>query len=278
MKFRRLCLFAAVGGLAALSARRAHANRDPSELSVGGGVGAHDAHLSCGPDVRVKHASGGFAYQRIFESEGRDPGEGAVLDVRGGVGTTSITQVNGVDCKDTASACAGYADTLTKNEVGNTHVLMSAQVLSGFDWGKVAVLGGIGYFGLSTTQDNNRSFDAKFVPLPAIDIRVGRRRGGFSADFGLGSTPVAGFTRWYALYAIGQFRFKEGGEVGAGVIAIPAGEVDAHSGVLFKGGVPITEWMSLGGFGVMDVTNKSSLSGFNWTAGGQLTFVLDDQD
>jgi hypothetical protein len=277
MRLRRLVLFGGVLTLAAMSARRAHANRDPSELSVGGGSGAHDAHLSCGPDVRVQHASGGFAYQRVFQAEGRDPGEGTLVDFRGGVGTTKITDVSDAKCGATDATCKDNVIELRK-DIGNTHVLMSGQILAGFDWGGFALAGGLGYFGLATTQNSNREFDSKFVPLPAIDIRVGRRRGGFSADFGLGSTPVAGFTRWYALYAIGQFRFKEGGEVGAGLIAIPAGEVDARSGILFKGGVPITDWMTIGGFGVLNANDQSTLTGFNWTAGGQVTFLLEEME
>ena len=275
LPIRRLVLFAGVVAFGALSARRAHANRDPSELSVGGGFGAHDAHLSCGPDVRVKHASGGFTYQRLVQGKERDAGEGMLIDFRAGLGTTTITQVNPT-CSD--ANCQSNAATLARNEVDNRHVLMTGQAMAGFDWGSFAVMGGLGFFGLATTDTDHQQFVTRYVPLPAVDVRVGRRRGGWSADFGIGSTPVAGFTRWYALYAVGQYRFKEGGEVGAGLIAIPTGEVDARSGVLFKGAVPITDWMTVGGFGVLNANDQSTLTGFNWTAGGQITVLIEEMD
>jgi hypothetical protein len=218
-----------------------------------------------------------MTYQRLVQSEGRDSGEGLLVDFRAGLGSTTITEVNG-HCGATDTNCQNAASTLAQNEVDNRHVLMTGQAMAGFDWGSVALMGGLGFFGLSTTQNDHKEFAARYYPLPAVDIRVGRRRVGWSADFGIGSTPVAGFTRWYALYAVGQYRFKEGGEVGAGLIAIPAGEVDARSGVLFKGAVPITEWMSIGGFGVLNANDQSTLTGFNWTAGGQITLLLEETD
>ncbi|GAC1538087.1 MAG: hypothetical protein NVS3B10_02530 [Polyangiales bacterium] len=283
MTVRRFFLLCATLAFAALSARRAHANRDPSELSVGGGLGAHDAHLGCGPDVRVKHASAGFTYERTFESPGRPAGEGPLFQLRGGGGTSTITQVNGagIACGSgttSTSECNTEANRLYANESGVTHTLASMQAGGGFDWGRIALAGGLGYFGLSQAVDEHSHFQSRYMPLPIVDLRVGRRRTGFSANFGAGSAPLPGFTRWYSLYAIGQYRFREGGEIGAGLIGVPAGELDARSGVLFKGAVPITDWLSVGGFGVVDANDRSSLTGVNWTAGGHMTFVLEEID
>src|SRR5260221_10068434 len=91
---RRRILVLAVLLLGLLSTGRAHANRDPNELSVGGSLGAHDAHFACAPDVRVHHASGGFHYERVF-TETRGLPEGAIFDVRAGVGPTTIVEVDG---------------------------------------------------------------------------------------------------------------------------------------------------------------------------------------
>ncbi|MGZ3476824.1 MAG: hypothetical protein ACXWUG_23950, partial [Polyangiales bacterium] len=94
---RRTILAAMVAVLLGMAARKAHALRDPSELSVGGSTGAHDAHISCGPDVRVRHASGGMQYQRVFQAEGRKEGVGLSMDIRAGAGNTVITKVTAGD-------------------------------------------------------------------------------------------------------------------------------------------------------------------------------------
>jgi hypothetical protein len=48
--------------------------------------------------------------------------------------------------------------------------------------------------------------------------------------------------------------------------------------VLFKGAVPVTDWLSVGGFGVLNANDQSTLTGFNWTAGGQITLLLEETD
>lgn len=272
---RRPLLVAACGVLTALAARRAHA-LDPSDLSIGGSTGAHDAHITCGPDVRVRHASGGVQYERLFEDA---PGsnKGASFDVRAGVGSTTITGVSGVSADET-SMSASTAESLNRNENGRTHVLATGQALLGWDWRTFALRGGLGYFGLSALSDDDTRFRAKYYPLPALDMRIGKRTEGVRGNLGVGAPPIAGLARWYSLYAILGYRFKEGGDVGVGLLGTFGGTLDQRSGFLFHGSVPITDWMQIGGFGMIDADDKSKLTGFNWTGGLSARFILDGQD
>ena len=269
---RRLLLLAAAVLFGALATKRAHANRDPSELSFGGSAGAHDAHFACAPDVRVRHASAGFVYERTFEEAGGRKGEGAIVDARAGFG---FSQISDVDSKGLVPGTKqpNNAQQLYDNENGKGHFLASAQVSGGWDWGPIAVTGGLGYFGVADTA-NDTSFKSHYYPLPVVEGRFGRKKG-FSLNLGAGAAPLPGLARWYSLYAIGQYRFKEGGEIGAGLLAVPVSTLDRRSGVLFKGSLPITEWLSVGGFGLVDANDKSHLGSLNWTAGGQVTFLID---
>ena len=271
---RSLLLLAAVS-FGALATKRAHANRDPSELSFGGSAGAHDAHFACSPDVRVRHASAGFVYRRTFEEEGGPSEQGPTIDARAGFGFTAITDVD-QQGTDTATGTPNKAAQLYANEHDKGHFLATAQVSGGFDWGVVAMQGGIGYFGMADTRDDI-AFRSRYYPLPALEARFGKKKG-FSIHTGLGAPPVAGLARWYSAYAIGQYRFKEGGEIGAGLVGVLASQLDTRSGVLFKGSIPITSWLSLGGFGMVDANDKSHLGSLNWTGGGAATFILDGTD
>jgi hypothetical protein len=266
MSARRIWLFSGAVLLTALAARRAHANRDPSELSVGGSTGGHDAHITCGPDVRVRHASGGVHYERLFESE-PGSGKGLTVDFRGGVGTTVVTNVSDTDNSSKARA-------LYDNEQGRTHVLATAQVVAGWDWRTFALRGGVGYFGLSALNDGDDRFKTKYYPLPALDMRIGRRSG-WRGNLGLGAPPVPGLARWYSLYGIVAYRFKEGGEIGAGPIATFGGTLDQRTGVFFTGMFPITESLHVGGFAMVGSDEYSKFNGFNWTAGGAVRLVFD---
>lgn len=265
MSARRILLFSGAVVLTALAARRAHALADPSELSVGGGAGAHDAHITCGPDVRVRHASGGVHYERLFEQE---PGRGATIDVRGGIGTTVVTAVT--DTNESEKARALY-----DNEKGRTHVLATGQLTAGWDWRTFAIRGGVGYFGFAALADDDKSFKAKYYPLPALDMRIGRRGGGFRGNLGLGAPPVPGLARWYSLYGMAVYRFHEGGEVGAGYVATFGGTLDQRKGYFFTGMVPITQSIHVGGFAVVDADDYSKFNGLNWTAGGAVRLMLD---
>jgi hypothetical protein len=265
MSARRIVLFSGVALLTALAARRAHALRDPSELSVGGSTGAHDAHITCGPDVRVRHASGGVHYERVFEQE---PGRGATIDARAGVGSTVVTAVS--DTTNDNKASSLYA-----NERGQVHILGTGQFTAGWDWRTFAIRGGVGYFGFSGLADDDKSFKAKYYPLPALDMRIGRRNGGFRGNLGLGAPPIPGLVRWYSLYGTLNYRFREGGEVGAGHIATFGGTLDQRRGYFFTGMFPITESFHVGGFAMIDVDDYSKLNGFNWTAGGGVRLLLD---
>lgn len=261
----------AVACLGALVVRRAHASAGPSDLEVGGSTGAENVHLSCGPDVRVAHASGGIHYERVFPAEGGPDGRGILMDVRAGVGTTTITSVTAPD-SSSVSVVAQAAD-IQANEVGRRHVLATTQATFGFDWYKFAMTGGVGYFGISEVVDGSH-FRARYLPLPALDMRIGKRVG-FSGNLGVGAPPVAGLARWYSAYGVGQYRFREGGEVGVGLVST-FGELDQRTGVLFKGSAPITSWMSIGGFGLVGGDNQSKASSLGWTAGVSVTFKIDD--
>jgi hypothetical protein len=264
MSLRRAVLVSGVIALTALVARRAHAVRDPSELSVGGSTGAHDAHIACGPDIRVRHASGGVHYERLFQSE---PGRGATIDVRAGVGSTVITSVSDTNTSDKARM-------LDANERGRTHMLITGQALAGWDWRTFALRGGVGYFGLSALTDEDRRFKAKYYPLPALDMRIGKRTG-FRGNLGLGAPPVPGLIRWYSLYGILAYRFKEGGDISVGNITTFGGTLDQRNGFFFSGMFPITENVHVGGFALIGADEYSKLNGFNWTAGGALRLMLD---
>ncbi len=264
MSARRWILVSGVVALTGLVVRRAHAVRDPSELSVGGSAGAHDAHIACGPDVRVRHASGGVHYERLFEQE---PGRGATLDVRAGLGSTAITAVSDTDS-------SANARMLEANESGRTHILVTGQALGGWDWRTFAIRGGVGLFGLSALTDQNRRFQSKYYPLPALDMRIGKRTG-FRGNLGVGAPPVPGLIRWYSVYGILAYRFKEGGDVSVGNITTFGGTLDQRNGFFFSGMFPITENVHVGGFALIGPDEYSKLNGFNWTAGGAVRLMLD---
>jgi hypothetical protein len=260
-----------VACLGALVVRRAHASASPSDLEVGASTGAENVRLSCGPDVRVAHASGGIHYERVFPAEGGPEGRGILMDVRAGVGTTTITSVSTPDAS--SAAVVTQAGNIERDEVGHRHVLATAQTTVGFDWYSFALSGGVGYFGISEVVDGSH-FRARYLPLPALDMRVGKRVG-FSGNLGVGAPPVAGLARWSSGYAVGQFRFREGGEVGVGLVST-FGELDQRTGVLFKGSAPITSWLSVGGFGLVGGDNQSKASSVGWTAGVSLSFKIDE--
>ncbi|MGZ5969943.1 MAG: hypothetical protein ACXWP4_19860, partial [Polyangiales bacterium] len=242
---RRTILAAMVAVLLGMAARKAHALRDPSELSVGGSTGAHDAHISCGPDVRVRHASGGMQYQRVFQAEGRKEGVGLSMDIRAGAGNTVITKVTAGDEGSTSET-----QKLGENELDRVHWLGSVQGSVGYDWRTFALRGGLGYFGFSSSTDDHVGFVAKYYPLPTLDMRIGQRTG-IRGELGVGAPPIPGLARWYSLYGLLNYRFKEGGEVGAGHVIAFGGTFDQRMGFVFKGAIPITQKLWIGGFGMI---------------------------
>lgn len=280
---RRPLLLAGVTVITLLCARRAHAVSDPNTVEVGGSVGADTERIACGPDVRVRHATAGVRYERVFEDPAEKPGTGYLVDARGGVGTATITDVS--DADKSAPSCATIAASaapcsastqLFQTENNVSHVEGAAQLTAGYDWRTFAISGGVGVFGLASLTDGNLAYQQKYYPLPAIDLRVGRRVG-FSGNFGLGALPVAGLARFYGLYGIAQHRFQEGGEVGIGAVAI-AGTLDGRNGIFGKGSIPIANGIALGAFGLLDATQQVSFGGVNWTLGGALTLSLDRLD
>ncbi len=275
MSARRWILLASAAALVPLTARRAHALRDPSSLSAGGSFGANDGHVTCGPDVRVRHASGGLHYQRVFEGDPTHaPGEGAAIDLRAGGGSTKLVDV---DTQNDDAEVQTKALALKNGELGRAHYLGAAQFSAGWDWGNFSLLGGLGYYGIASSENGN-AFHAKYLPLPALHMRIGKPKG-LGLELGAGAPPIAGLTRFYSIYALGKYGFKEGGEVGVGLLVLGVGDFDNRGGVLFKGGFPLTDWMSVGGYGLVDSTTRSHFdSTLNWTAGGHVTFVLDGMD
>jgi len=152
---RRGLLSLGVLGLAFLSVRRVQAN-DPSTVSVGGSFSEHDAHLTCGPDVRVRHASGGAHIHKVFG----DKGEGFVVDARGGAGTTSVTTI--------------YEDTTQAKgqTVSPTRWVGSGQLAIGYAWQSFGFALGAGEYGAAdgayVDGERKRAF------LPAAAFRFGR--------------------------------------------------------------------------------------------------------
>lgn len=275
MPSRRTLLAAGAFVLVGLGVRRAHALRDPSELSVGGSTGAHDAHISCGPDVRVRHANAGLHYERVFQAEGQPEGRGIALEVNAAAGSTTITNV--APASNPSQSDLDTARDLSTNEQGRAHWLGTVQVGAGWDWRTFALRGGLGWFGFSDVTADHRAYVAHYYPLPTLDMRIGQRHG-FRGDLGLGPPPIPGLARWYSLYGLLSYRFAEGGEVGVGHVIAIGGALDERMGVVFKGAFPVTKSLYVGGFGMFDADDKSHFTGFNWSAGGGLTLLLDQDD
>jgi len=265
---RRLLLALMVVGLGALVARRAHALRDPSELSGGVSGGEHDVHLACGPDARVRNASAGAHYERVIQHPEYSPGVGVIVDVRAGVGTSTITSVTPV-ASDGGDKT--YAQTLEEHERGRAHVLGSTQMAAGWDARIFAIRVGAGFYGLGEVTDD-RYFRAKYQVLPAAELRIGKRTG-LMADVGVGAPPVFGLERHYTAYVLMKYRTEEGAELGAGGLAY-LGTFEDRGGLLVKGAYPITQDILIGAYGSWDTQTKFS-SHFNYTAGLGATFILD---
>jgi hypothetical protein len=242
---RRLVLAAGLVGLCALVARRAHALRDPETLSGGVSYGEHDAHLTCGPDVRVRHASAGVHYDRVFQHPDYSPGVGVIADARFGGGGATISKVYPSNAAGTPSS---DELALAANEHGQWHGFGGGQVMAGWDFGVFSARAGIGVFGFGT-EDGNR-IRQSYSPWPALELRIGRRTG-FSSDLGLGALPIPGLARSPGLYALAQHRWEDGGELGVGTFAT-FGDFDARRAVLVKGAYPVSKALLVGAFGSVE--------------------------
>jgi hypothetical protein len=265
---RRLLLELMVLGLGALVARRAHALRDPSELSGGVSGGEHDVHLACGPDARVRNASAGAHYERVVQHPDFSHGVGVIVDVRGGVGTNTITSVTPVAADGSDQT---YAQNLDAHERGRAHFLAAGQLTAGWDARIFAVRVGAGYYGVGDVTDD-RYFTAKYAVLPAAEIRIGARTG-LSSDLGIGAPPIWGLEQHYTAYGLVKYRTEEGIEGGAGAL-LYLGTLEERAGLIVKGAYPLTQNVLIGAHGSWDTQTKYS-SHFNYTAGLGATFVLD---
>ncbi|MFI5299019.1 MAG: hypothetical protein ACHREM_13060 [Polyangiales bacterium] len=283
---RRPLLLGAIAVMTLLSARRASAFGDPSTLEVGGATGEGTQRMACGPDIRVRHATAGVHFEKIVEDPAEKPGTGYVVDARAAIGTTTVTDVSDADksgagCPQTtagpSNSCSSTSTQFYQAENGHAHVEGAAQVTGGYDWRTFAITGGVGLYGFGSQTSDATMYKQQYFPLPAVDLRVGRRVG-FSGQFGVGAPPIAGLARWYGLYGIAQHRFQEGGEVGVGLMAIVLGSLEQRTGLFAKGAIPISSAVSLGAFGLLDASHQSSVGDLNWTIGGALTILLAKAD
>lgn len=259
---RRLVLFAVSVWLVAMTTRRAHALRDPSTLEVGGSAGEHGAHVTCGPDVRVRNASAGARYEYLSQHPDYSKDVGWTFDVRAGFGASTITHVY-------EDPGAKGPSELSVREVDRMHFFGSGQGMLGWDAKIFAVRAGVGIFGISDV-DGSR-VRALYHPLPALELRIGRRTG-LSLDLGFGAPPVAAVNRWYSLYSGLQYKREDGANVGVGALVMLGGELDNRSGFMVKAGYPLTNSVILGGFAMYETRIESSIS---WTAGVGATVLLD---
>jgi hypothetical protein len=220
---------------------------------------------------------GSGAVQQIAHLEGEIPRREGFLQEGGMLVPKSLSfeifvETGVSDLEDNQSA-----KLLHDNEHNKTHVLMTGQAVVGWDWKTFALRGGVGYFGISDVTDDNQRFRTRYLPLPALDMRIGMRSG-FRGQLGLGAAPIPGLVRWWSVYGLVSYRFKEGGEVGAGHVYVPVGTLDRRGGFVFHGMFPITSNIHVGGFAMVEADEYSKFNGFNWTAGGALRLMLDTPD
>lgn len=258
---RRALLSLGVLGLAVLCVRRVHAN-DPSTVSVGGSYAEHDAHLTCGPDVRVRHASGGAQVHKVFG----DDGTGFVVDARGGAGSTTITKIYDEEAPPPGS-------TQSPRGTAPTRWAGGGQIGIGYSWRSFGFALGGGYF--AAAEDAYREDAGRYthIVMPTAAFRFGQGKP-FSGEAGLGAPPVPGLARFWSLYTDAQFRVDESVNAGFGTYVVLFNDLQQRSGFYGRGGYMLTPAIQLGGFlGVETTFDKDRRIGF--ATGLGLTFTLD---
>ncbi|MGZ5970371.1 MAG: hypothetical protein ACXWP4_22025 [Polyangiales bacterium] len=242
------------------ASRRVHALRDPSTLSVGGGYGEHDAHLTCGPDVRVRDASGGAHYHQVIGENGT----GFVVDARAGYGRSSTSVYPDTTHQPTGSTSP--PDAPGRN-------LGAAQLALGYAWERSGFFVGGGYYGAlqgayADSAGTRRSF------LPAAEVRFGLGRP-FTGKVGLGSPPIPTLARFYSLYADFEFR-KDTHGFGFGVYAPLQSELEQRSGFYGRAWVLAFDPVRIGAFAGPQINNVSADRRIGFVLGADLEVVLSE--
>lgn len=255
---RRGLLSLGVLGFAVLSVRRvqAHDGGDSSSASAGFSASEHDAHLTCGPDVRVRHASAGAHVHKVFG----DDGTGWVVDARGGVGSSEVTQIYAGDTAETAEKPA------------SKRTAASGQLTFGYSWRSFGFAVGAGYFG-AVDGAYEKSARVRYALLPATSFRFGRGTP-FRGELGFGSPPIPALARHLSLYGDFAFKVDESLVVGLGSYSTLQTDLERRTGFYGRGGYHVTPAVQLGGF----LAVESLLDGerrVGWAGGVGVTWLLD---
>lgn len=255
---RRVLLSLGVLGMGFLFVRRVHAN-DPSTVEVGGSFSEHDAHVTCGPDVRVRHASAGARVHKVFGE-----GSGFVIDARGGGGSTAVTKIY-----DEEPAPSGQPP----NGVASTRWVGAGQLALGYSWRPFGFAVGYGYYGFTEGAYAADSSNKGALPLPVVMFRFGRGTP-FKGEVGLGAPPIAGLARHYTAYADFELKADESLGIGFGSYSSLLGDLERRVGLYGRGVYTLTPAANLGAFLSLESTwNHDRRIGY--AAGLSVTFLLD---
>lgn len=202
--------------MVALTARRVRA-RSPGEVSVGGAYGEHEAHVTCGPDVRVRNVDVGAHWHQQLTLAGAT--HGPSFDLRGGAGRVSVARAY-----DANGPFVG------------PRVVGGGQLLLGWDWSRFGF--GIGG-GLFQTADGVYPGDGtRALLLPSLDLRVTTFDGSVDVAFGLGAPRVPVVARTWGLH--GEIAGRPGRwEVGVGGYAPLWGDLEHAVGTYVRVGAPV---------------------------------------
>lgn len=213
---RRILLTCAVLGMVALTARRVRA-RDPGEVSVGGSYGEHEAHVTCGPDVRVRNVDVGAHWHQQLLLEGAR--HGPSVDLRGGAGRVSIARIH--------DATGPAAD---------ARLVGGGQLLLGWDWSRFGFGLGGGIF--STAEGAYAGAGTQSILLPSLDLRVTTFDGSVDVAFGIGAPRVPVVARKWGLHGevVGKARRWE---VAVGGYAPLWGDLEHSLGTYVRIGAPV---------------------------------------
>lgn len=200
----------------ALTTRRVRA-RDPGEVSVGGSYGEHEAHVTCGPDVRVRNVDVGARYHQHFPLEGAS--HGPSVDLRGGAGRVSVARIY-----DSTGAAA------------DPRLVGGGQLLLGWDWSRFGFGLGGGVF--STAEGAFAGDGTKALLLPSLDLRVTTFDGSVDVALGIGAPRVPVLARTWGLYGEIAGRPRRW-EVGLGGYAPLWGDLEHSVGTYLRVGAPV---------------------------------------
>ncbi len=232
--------------------------------SVGGSYGEHDAHVTCGPDVRVRTANGGLVYHHMVPlTEAAD--HGLAVDVRGGIGQVAIKHIY-------PSSDPGAAP---RPAAAEPRIVGSSQVLLGYDWLPFGFAIGGGYFG--DPEGAYAPGGTRYRFLPAVAFRFGTRNGKFTGSAGIGAPPVPAVARLWGLYADFGVRTDSGIVIGGGMYAPLYGDLEQTTGLYTRGGFPVAPRVRLDVLGGLEIAaggEASAQNNLGYRVGVGATFAL----